>query len=106
MTRDDLKAIAIGQYDWPEDARKRAANYTNQFEIPVLFYAVVAFALIVKSADLVMIVLGWIFVLSRIAHAAIHVGSNRVKYRAPVFALGFLVVMIMWVRLALHVILA
>jgi hypothetical protein len=106
MTRDDLKAIAIGQYDWPEDARKRAANYTNQFEIPVLFYTVVAFALIVKSADLVMIVLAWIFVLSRIAHAAIHVGSNRVKYRAPVFALGFLVVMIMWVRLALHVILA
>ncbi|MDX2203914.1 MAG: MAPEG family protein [Hyphomicrobiaceae bacterium] len=106
LSREDLKAIAIGDFDWPEDARKRAANYTNQFELPVLFYAVVAFALIVRSADLVMIVLAWVFVLSRVLHAWIHVGGNRVKYRAPAFALGFFVLLVMWVRLAVHVIAA
>ena len=41
----------MGEYPWPEDAAKCAANYTNQFEMPVLFYAVCAFALIVKGAD-------------------------------------------------------
>lgn len=106
ITREEARDLALGKYDWPDDARQRAANYTNQFELPVLFYAVVAFALIVKSADILMLVLAWIFVLSRVAHAVIHVGPNRVKYRAPVFALGFLVVLLMWIRLALHVITA
>ena len=32
----------MGQTAWPEDASKRAANYINQFELPVLFYVVVA----------------------------------------------------------------
>ncbi len=47
--RDNMKAVALGKYEWPEDALKCAANYSNQFEMPVLFYAVVAFALIVQG---------------------------------------------------------
>ena len=104
--RENLKAVAMGEYPWPEDAAKCAANYTNQFEMPVLFYAVCAFALIVKGADTLMIVLAWLFVLLRVAHAYIHIGSNRPKYRAPVFALGALVVLLMWLKLFLHVALA
>lgn len=96
--------LALGKAPWPEDAVKRAANYTNQFELPVLFYAVVAFALIVKGADTIMIVLAWIFVLSRVLHAAIHIGPNKIRQRTPAFALGFLVVFLMWVKLAVHVI--
>ena len=37
--------LAMGRFAWPDDAAKRAANYRNQFEAPVLFYAVVAFDL-------------------------------------------------------------
>lgn len=96
--------LALGRAPWPDDAAKCAANYTNQFELPVLFYAVVAFALIVKAADTVMIALAWAFVLSRILHAAIHIGPNKVRWRAPAFGIGFLVVFIMWAKLALHVI--
>ena len=96
--------LARGKTVWPEDAAKRAANYINQFELPVLFYAVVAFALVAKGADLVMVVLAWLFVLSRIAHAAIHVGPNKVRWRSPVFAVGFLIVVVMWFRLFLHVV--
>ena len=43
--------LAMGRVVWPDDAAKRAANFRNQFELPVLFYAVVAFALITKGAD-------------------------------------------------------
>ncbi len=95
--------LAMGKAPWPDEAVKRAANYTSQFELPVLFYAVVAFALIVKAADTIMIGLAWAFVLSRFLHTAIHVGSNRIRFRTPAFALGFLCVLLMWVRLALHV---
>jgi hypothetical protein len=95
--------LALGRVEWPEDAIKRAANQRNQFELPVLFYAVTAFALIVAAADFLMVVLAWLFVLTRIAHAAIHIGPNKVRWRSPVFALGVLILAIMWVKLFLHV---
>ena len=57
-----------------------------------LFYAVAAFALIAKGADLLMVVLAWLFVLTRLVHAAIHIGPNKVRWRSPAFALGFLIV--------------
>ena len=98
--------LAMGRVDWPDDAAKRAANYHNQFQAPVLFYAVVAFALITKGADTLMLVLAWLFVLTRIVHAAIHIGPNKVRWRSPAFALGFLILMLMWVKLFIHVVTA
>ena len=95
--------LAMGRVSWPDDATKRANSYRNQFEAPVLFYAVVAFALITKGADTLMIVLAWLFVLTRMVHAAIHIGPNKVRWRSPAFALGFLIVVLMWIKLALHV---
>lgn len=96
--------LALGRAVWPEDAAKRAANFSNQFELPVLFYAVTAFALIAKGADLIMIVLAWAFVLSRIVHAAIHIGPNTVSWRSMSFAAGCVIVLLMWVKLFLHVV--
>ena len=95
--------IALGRYPWPADAEKAAHNQRNQFELPVLFYAVVAFALIVGAADATLVGLGWAFVASRIVHSAIHIGPNKVRWRGPAFALGFLFVTAMWVKLFLHV---
>ena len=95
--------LAMGRVDWPDDAAKRADSYRNQFEIPVLFYAVVAFALLTKGADSLMIVLAWLFVISRVAHAAIHIGPNKVRWRSPAFTVGFLILAAMWIKLALHV---
>jgi hypothetical protein len=95
--------LAMGRFAWPEEAEKRANNQRNQFELPVLFYAVVAFALIVRGADAVMVVLAWAFVLSRIMHAAIHLGPNKVRWRTPAFAAGVLILGVMWIKLFVHV---
>lgn len=104
--RHDNRDLAMGRAAWPDDAAKRADNYRNQFELPVLFYAVVAFALITKGADTLMIVLAWLFVLTRLAHAAIQIGPNTVRWRSTAYALGLLIVAVMWIKLALHVITA
>ena len=103
MDRRDGAELALGRVAWPPAAEKRAANQRNQFELPVLFYAVVAFALITKGVDLVLLGLAWLFVLSRLAHAAIHVGPNRMRWRSPVFALGLLILAGMWLKLFLHI---
>jgi hypothetical protein len=98
--------VALGSNEWSEEAAKRGNNYRNQFELPVLFYAVVAFTLITGVADGLMVVLAWLFVLSRLVHAAIHIGPNIVKWRGLVFILGAIVLLAMWLRLALHVAMA
>ncbi len=98
--------LAMGRVVWPEEATKLATSYRNQSELPVLFYAVVAFALVTKGADTLVVVLARLFVLSRLAHAAIHVGPNKVRWRTPAFAAGFVIVALMWIKLALHVLTA
>ena len=95
--------IAMGTVAWPDDAAKRANNQRNQFELPVLFYAGTAFALILGAVDLTMLALAWAFVASRAFHAAIHIGPNRIRWRGPAFVLGFLFVTAMWLKLFLHV---
>lgn len=78
-------------------------NLKNQFELPVLFYAV-SMALYVSTADNIgSVILGWVFVLSRYAHAYVHITSNRLRYRRPLFMLGFFTNVLMWVWLAVWI---
>ena len=91
--------VRLGRNPWTDEATKIAKNYSNQFEVPVLFFAVVAFALILKQADPLMMGLAWIFVLSRVAHSAIHIGPNIVRWRAVAFMIGVAVLLVMWLTL-------
>lgn len=83
-----------------------AANFRNQFEIPVLFFAVVALALITRRTDTLFVVLEWLFVVARIAHAGIHVTKNVILWRSAAFAVSAAVVLILWIELALGVLAA
>jgi hypothetical protein len=100
LTDDDVR---IGQNSWSKQAVKVSKNYANQFELPVLFYAVVAFALITSAVDLLMVGLAWIFVLSRVAHTAIHIGPNVVMWRGTAFLVGFVALVLMWLKLTVHI---
>ena len=53
-----------------------------------------------------MIVLAWLFVLTRLVHAAIHIGPNKVRWRSRLSRSGFLIVAVMWIKLLLHVAIA
>jgi hypothetical protein len=59
----------------PQPVAQVAGSFQNQFEIPVLFYVLVILALFTRKADLVFVIMSWIFVAARIAQAAIHVTS-------------------------------
>jgi hypothetical protein len=87
--------IAIDASRWPEDARKVANSFNNQFELPVIFYVLCLIALITAKADFLMVVLAWAFVASRVAHALIHTGSNAMPLRSIIYSIGMLVLMIM-----------
>lgn len=83
----------------PEKMLQAARNYTNLFEMPVFFYAAGTIALALHLYSPSMILLGWLFVASRIAHSWIHVTSNNVIRRLQAFIAGNVCVILMWIIL-------
>ena len=98
--------IALGERAWPKRALQVSNAYHNQFELPVLFYALVAFALITRKADMLFVIMSWMFVASRLVHAGIHTTSNAVSARFTAFIAGALILMIMWIVFALRLVAA
>src|SRR5205085_7993149 len=88
-----LGDIALRQPNWPERPTQIANCFSNQFEIPVLFYVLIALALPLRHADLVIVVLAWLFVVTRLIHAGIFVVSNDVQQRSLAWFAGVLTVL-------------
>ena len=107
ITRGEIKMrdIALGQSAWTEAATKVGNAFRNQFELPVLFYVLVVLAIIARKADFLFVVMAWIFVVSRFVHAAIHTGRNNVQQRFYAFAVGAIVLLLMWIIFAVRVLL-
>lgn len=101
-----MRDIALGQPGWPDSAQQASRNYDNQFQMPVLFYVLVALALPLRQTDLLFVILSWVFVALRFVHAYIHIGTNYVPNRFYAFAAGMIVLLIMWVVFALRILLA
>ncbi|WP_028749935.1 MAPEG family protein [Rhizobium mesoamericanum] len=72
----------------------------NQFELPVIFYACCVLLYITEADNLAVVVLAWLFVALRYLHALVHVTSNDLRYRSPLFAAGYVVLGCMWLWLA------
>jgi hypothetical protein len=100
-----IKDIALGQPNWPERATQVGNCYRNQFELPVLFYVLIAIALPIRHADLIIVVLSWVFVITRLIHAGVFVSSNDLGRRSMAWLVGALVLLVMWVYFALRILL-
>ncbi|MBV9078586.1 MAG: MAPEG family protein [Methylobacteriaceae bacterium] len=90
------REVSAGERGWPAPAQWAANAFTNQFEVPVLFHALVAFAILTRKADLLFVALSWVFVATRILHAAIYVTTNHVPNRFRAYLAGVVVLLAMW----------
>ena len=92
-----VRDIVLGQPNWPVRATQFAYAFSNQFELPVLFYVLTILAIITHHADIVFLVLAWIFVIPRIMQAYVHVTNNNVRWRGSFYGVGALVLLAMWI---------
>ena len=99
------KDVALNESNWPEHATKVGNCFRNQFEVPMLFYVLIALALPLRRADLVIVLLSWVFVVTRFAHAGIFVTPNDVRQRTLAWFAGALVLFAMWLYFALKTLL-
>ena len=100
-----IRDIALGQQNWPARTTQIGNSFANQFELPLLFYALIALALPLRHADRVIVMLSWVFVVTRFAHAGILVTSSEGRNRSLAWYAGVLVLLAMWVYCALKILL-
>jgi hypothetical protein len=97
--------IALREPNWPARTAQIGNSFQNQLELPVLFYVLTILAWITRHADLLFVVMAWIFVALRLAHAYIHITDNDVRRRGPTFGLGALVLTVMWAIFMIRILL-
>ena len=90
---------------WARGDARSNNGFAGQFDIPVLFYALIAIALPLRRVDLILVMLSWIFVVTRFADAGILVTSKDGRTRSLASYAGVLVVLAMWVYFALRLLL-
>jgi hypothetical protein len=89
--------IALREPNWSKRSMQFAYSYSNQFELPVLFYVLTILAYFTRHAGVLFVVLAWVFVIFRCLQAYVHVTSNVVRLRGAFFAASAVVLAIMWI---------
>jgi hypothetical protein len=100
-----LSDISMREPNWPYRASLFANAFSNQFELPVLFYVLTILEYVTRHADFVFVVLAWIFVLFRVLQALVHVTDNNVSRRGAFYGIGALVLVAMWIIFAVRILL-
>jgi len=80
----------------PEDVVKTQRHFANLFEVPVLFYAGCLAGMITGTQGTTALAFAWLFVIARVIHAWIHLGSNRTMWRMRAFMIGTFAVSALW----------
>ncbi len=110
MFRARVGAVRAGQIDAkfyrlfqgatePAGPQKVSRNFSNLFEAPTLFYVVCLAAMVTGVTGSVMVALAWTYVVGRIAHTAIHLGPNKLRWRIRAYFFSWIVLAAMWVTL-------
>ena len=73
-------------------------NFSNQFELPVLFYVLIALLVYLEPQPQDYLFWAWVFVISRYLHALIHLSYNRVMHRLLAYWLGAISLWVMWAK--------
>ncbi|TPP10012.1 MAPEG family protein [Rhizobium glycinendophyticum] len=82
----------------PEESRAVNKAIANQFELPVLFYAISILLFMMEADNILSVSLAWLFVLSRYLQAYMHITGNLPLRRAS-FMAGFVSLFLMWLWL-------
>jgi hypothetical protein len=96
----DSACFVLGR-DEPLKVARITRNLTNQFELPVIFYALVVLLVALDRVTAVDLAAAWVFVAGRVIHTLVQTLTDNVALRGQVFMINFLAVVV----LAGHVVL-
>ena len=88
--------IALREPNWSKHTLQVMYSFSNQFELPVLFYVLTILAYVTHKAGVVFVILAWIFVIFRLLHAYVHTTSNVVRFRGSLYGIAAFALILNW----------
>jgi hypothetical protein len=104
VNRGEVKArdISLREPNWPRRTLQVQYAFQNELELPVLFYVLTILVWITRFADLLFVVLAWVFVVLRLLRAYAHVTDNNLRLRGSFFGGSAIVLFAMWLIFAIR----
>ena len=91
----DIQRRALHNDAWPDSVLKISNNLQNQFESPVLFYALCFMLWALNIVSIFALIIAWAYVFLRVVHVFVHTGSNKIPVRKKVFMASTLLLMLL-----------
>ena len=79
----------------PYHVARITRNLVNQFELPVIFYAVVVLLVATKNVTTLDVIAAWVFVAGRVIHTLVQTLTDNVPLRGQVFLINFASVVVL-----------
>src|ERR1700691_3295342 len=89
--------VALREPNWSPRTLQVGDAFSNQFELPVLFYVLTILAYVTHLAGVIFVVLAWIFVIFRYLQAYVHVTNNKIRVRGAFYGVATLALALNWV---------
>jgi hypothetical protein len=86
----------------PETSAKASRHFSNLFEAPTLFYAGCLAAILTGDTGPFIVVIAWLYVVARVAHAYVHLGGNRLRKRMRVYFASWFALLALWLHVVIH----
>jgi hypothetical protein len=102
VARGEVKyaAFALGRNE-PADVARITRNLANQFELPVIFYALVVMLVVIGRVSAIDVLAAWVFVAGRVIHTLVQTLTDDVLLRGRVFLINFAALVVLVVHVVL-----
>ena len=95
VQRGEVEYGSFARGEEPHEVARITRNLANQFELPVIFYAVVVLLVTLGQVTWVDVAAAWIFVAGRVLHTLVQTLTDNVPLRGQVFMVNFLAAMVL-----------
>jgi hypothetical protein len=103
LTAARTRAIKNGEAEYsgfargeePHHVARITRNLANQFELPVIFYAVVVLLAATRNVTTIDVIAAWVFVAGRVVHTLVQTLTDNVRLRGRVFLINFAAVVVL-----------
>ena len=97
----EVKYGDLARHDEPHHVARIAYNLSNQFELPIIFYAAVVLLIATNNVTTIDIIAAWVVVAGRVIHTLVQCLTDNVPLRGQVFLINFAGVVVLVGHLAL-----
>jgi hypothetical protein len=101
VRRGEVEYGAFARGDEPHEVARITRNLANQFELPVIFYAMAVLLAATKNVTPIDTIAAWVFVAGRVLHTLVQTLTDNVVLRGQVFLINFAAVAVLVGHVAL-----